>query len=63
MKRAVGRSKADSETNAALVEAMWGQFCDLGEYESNVVDTTVLTVEDTVLAVKKKITIGEALLS
>ncbi len=63
MKRAVGRSKADSETNAALVEAMWGQFCDLGEYESNVVDTTVLTVEDTVLAVKKKIAIGEALLS
>lgn len=42
---------------------MWGQFCDLGEYESNVVDTTVLTVEDTVLAVKKKIAVGAALLS
>ena len=40
MKRAVERSKLDRKTNVELVETMWGQFCNLGIYEANVVDTT-----------------------
>lgn len=63
IKRAVERSKLDRETNKELVETMWGQFCDLGKYESNVIDTTTRSVEDTVFAVKQKVANGMALLS
>ena len=40
MKRAVERSKLDRKTNVELVETMWEQFCNLGIYESNVIETT-----------------------
>ena len=40
LKRAVERSKLDRKTNIELVETMWEQFCNLGIYESNVIDTT-----------------------
>lgn len=63
MKRAVERSKLDRETNIELVETMWHQFCDLGEYESNVIDTTMDLAKDTVSAIKKKVTSGMALLT
>ena len=63
MKRVVERSKLDRETNKELVETMWEQFCDLGIYESNVVDTTMHSVTDTVIAVKQKVASGMALLS
>lgn len=62
LKRAVERSKLDRKTNIELVETMWGQFCNLGIYESNVVDTTTYSVQDTVSAVKEKIASGTALL-
>ena len=41
---------------------MWEQFSDLGIYESNVIDTTMHSVKDTVSAVKEKIVRGTALL-
>lgn len=63
MNRAVGRDKLDRETNMELVETMWGQFCDLGPYEAYVIDTTVLSADDTVLAVKEKLIRKTALLS
>lgn len=55
MKRAVGRSKLDRKTNIELVETMWEQFSHLGRYESNVIDTTDLSVEETVSVIKEKI--------
>lgn len=56
MKRAICRSKLDRETNIELVKIMWEQFCDLGEYEKNVIDTTNDTVCNTVIKIKEKIT-------
>ena len=50
------RSKLDRDTNIELVQTMWEQFCNLGIYEKNVVDTTNFSISDTVLAVKDKIT-------
>lgn len=55
MKRAIERSKLDRDTNIELVETMWEQFCNLGIYEKNVIDTTNLSINDTVLTVKEKI--------
>lgn len=55
MKRAVERSKLDHETNVKLVETMWGQFCDLGSYEANVIDTTARSAAETALAIKTAI--------
>ena len=52
MKRAVERSKLDRKTNVELVETMWEQFCNLGIYESNVVDTTTYSIQETVSAVQ-----------
>ena len=63
MKRAVERSKLDRKTNVELVETMWEQFCNLGIYESNVVDTTTYSIQETVSAVQEKIASRAALLS
>ncbi|HBF2733141.1 TPA: hypothetical protein KRF82_003722, partial [Clostridioides difficile] len=63
MKRAVERSKLDRKTNVELVETMWEQFCNLGIYESNVVDTTNYSIQETVSAVQEKIASRAALLS
>ena len=62
MKRAVYRSKLDRETNIELVKVMWEQFCNLGVYEKNVIDTTNDTVYDTVFKIKEKISKKTALL-
>lgn len=51
--RAVERAKLDRKTNIELVETMWTQFSDLGYYESYVIDTTRLSVDKTVFAVKR----------
>ena len=51
MRRAINRSKLDNKTNIKLVEVMWEQFHDLETYEVNVIDTTNLSVKDTVLKV------------
>lgn len=56
MRRAIERSKLDRETNVELVETMWEQFHNLGLYEKNVVDTTNLSITDTVSVIKEKIT-------
>ena len=63
MKRAVERSKLDRKTNVELVETMWEQFCSLGIYESNVIETTTYSIQEAVFAVKEKISSGAALLS
>ena len=63
LKRVVERSKLDRKANIELVETMWEQFCNLGIYESNVVDTTAHSVQETVCAVREKIAGGTALLS
>ena len=63
MKRAVECSKLDRKTNVELVETMWGQFCNLGIYEANVVDTTNYSIQETVSAVLEKIASGMAVLS
>lgn len=62
LKRATKRSKLDRRTNIELVETMWKQFTNLGVYESNVIDTTVYSIKDTVSAVKEKVASGTALL-
>lgn len=56
LKRVLERSKLDRKTNAELVETMWEQFDNLGIYEKNIIDTTQLSVQDTVFAIKEKIT-------
>ena len=56
MKRAIERSKLARKTNVELVETMWEQFDNLGIYEKNIIDTTQLSVKDTVFAIKEKIT-------
>ena len=51
------------KTNVELVETMWEQFCNLGIYESNVIETTTYSIQEAVFAVKEKISSGAALLS
>ena len=63
LKRAIQRQKLDEKTNTEIVEIMWKQFCDLGIYEQNVLDTTTHSVEDTVSAVKRIISHKIALLN
>ena len=63
LKRATGRAKLNRETNIELVETMWEQFADLGDYERNAIDTTHLTIRDTVSAIQKKVAEKTALLS
>ncbi len=55
MKRVINRSKLDRKTNIELVEVMWEQFHNLKEYEANVIDTTSLSIQDTVSTIKEKI--------
>lgn len=55
MKRAIKRLKLDRETNVKLVETMWEQFRNLGVYEQNVIDTTNLSIKDTVSVIKENI--------
>lgn len=50
------------ETNIGLVEAMWGQFQNLGTYEAHVIDATDCSVQDTVSMIKEKIVNKTALL-
>ena len=53
----------ERKTNVELVETMWEQFCNLGIYESNVIETTTYSIQEAVFAVKEKISSGAALLS
>lgn len=62
MKRAVCRTKLDREANMELVKAMWQQFCGLGEYEKNVIDTTNDTIYETIAKIREKVAGKTALL-
>ena len=62
MRRAINRSKLDNKTNIELVEVMWEQFHDLETHEVYVLDTTNLSIKDTVLKVKERIATKTALL-
>ena len=62
MKRAIERSKLVKRTNIELVETMWEQFCNTGIYEQNVIDTTSLSISETVSMIKEKIQNKTALL-
>lgn len=53
--RAVERAKLDRETNLELVETMWTQFNNLENNEVHVIDTTHLSIDETVSIVKEKI--------
>lgn len=55
MKRATNRSKLDKEANIELVEKMWRQFNNLGHYESNIIDTTNQSIEQSILKIKAEI--------
>lgn len=52
LKRAVNRSKLDEKTNIELVETMWDQFAQLENYESHVITTTALSLEETAAVIK-----------
>ena len=55
MNRAIKRAKLDKDTNTEIVEIMWEQFNNLGNYEANIIDTTDDSVEETVSKVKDNI--------
>lgn len=55
MKRAINRSKLDDDANMKLVEKMWKQFNDLGQYESNIIDSTNQSIEQSVSKIKAEI--------
>lgn len=63
LKRAVGRSKLDRETNTELVETMWIQFASLGKYERHVISTDNLSIQETVSAIQNRIADQTALLA
>jgi predicted kinase len=63
MHRAIHRSKLDEDANIELVEKMWEQFNNLGSYESNVIDTTNQSIEQSVSTIKAVIEKKSSLLA
>ena len=63
LKRALERPKLNQETNAELVETMWSQFSNLGRYEGHVIETSNLTIAETVSVIKETIDDHTALLT
>lgn len=63
MKRAINRSKLDEDANIELVEKMWEQFNNLGRYESNIIDTTNQSIEQSVSTIKAEIEKKSSLLT
>lgn len=61
--RAINRSKLDIATNIELVERMWEQFNNLGRYESNVIDTTNQSIEQSVSILEAEIERKSSLLT
>lgn len=55
MKRAIERPKLSKETNIELVEIMWEQFTNIGEYESRIINTTGLSIKRTASIIKEHI--------
>lgn len=63
MKRAINRTKLDEDANIELVEKMWEQFNNLGIYESNIIDTTNQSTEQSVSTIKAVIEKKSSLLA
>ncbi len=63
MRRAISRSKLDQAVNIKLVEQMWEQFNNLGGYESNIIDTTNQSIEQSVTTIKAEIEKKSSLLT
>ena len=55
MKRAIERTKLSKDTNIELVETMWKQFVNLGDYEPFVINTTDCSIEKAVSIIKEHI--------
>lgn len=55
MNRAIERSKLDRQTNIELVETMWTQFNSLNEYKHYALETTGLTVDETVRMIRETV--------
>ena len=55
IKRAINRSKLTREENIELVEVMWNQFNNLGQYEKNVIISTELNINETAEKIIKNI--------
>ncbi|TYP91371.1 putative kinase [Sphingobacterium allocomposti] len=52
LKRAINRSKLSEDSNFELVEKMWEQFTNLGHYESNIIDTTAQSIEQSISTIR-----------
>lgn len=63
MKRAINRTKLDEDANIDLVEKMWAQFNNLGSHESNIIDTTNQSTEQSVSTIKAVIEKKSSLLT
>lgn len=61
--RAINRTKPDKNSNMELVENMWEQFNNLGRYESNIIDTTHQSIEQSVSTIKAVIEKKSSLLT
>ena len=58
LRRATTRAKLDKAINMELVETMWTQFQELGQYENHVVDTSDQSIEETLSTVRSAILKG-----
>lgn len=57
--RATNREQRDYfPLNCEAVKAVWRSFCDLGSYESNIIDTTGQTVDESVTLIQKMLLEG-----
>lgn len=55
LNRAIQRSKLTPETTIKLINTMWKQFQNIGIYEKNVIDTTYLSIRETVSIIQNKL--------
>jgi predicted kinase len=56
--RAVGRTEPGALIDADPIRKMWQDFADLGQWESHVLDTTGMTLEESVAAVQERLAGG-----
>jgi predicted kinase len=54
--RGTARAAPGALTNAAVISQMWQQFADLGAFEAHALDTTALTLDETVARVRLAVT-------
>lgn len=58
IERAVERQAAGALVNPDVVGRMWQFFGSLGQYETNVVDTTNQSIDESVSTMKKRLSEG-----